>query len=95
MQRSAPIPIRSALIRIVTVFIRGYELKKESKMALKKVDFGHFLAAKKVDLKSSKYVFERKLNEIRVSERLCESTTKASCGQHLPMGKFLGNVKFK
>ena len=75
------------------MFIQGYELKKESKIALKKVDFCPFFAAKKVDLKSSKYVFERKLNEI--SERLCESTTKASCGQHLPMGKFLGNIKFK
>ena len=39
------------------VFIRGYELKKESKIALKKVDLSLFFPTKKVPVNPQKHAF--------------------------------------
>ena len=42
------------------MFIRGLQVKKESKIALKKADFGRIFGVKKVVLKSSLSDFQYK-----------------------------------
>ena len=67
---------------IVSVFIPGYKLKKESKTALKKVDLSLFFPPKKYQLTPQNKLFNRN-EQLKMGHGLHESALRANWG-HRP-----------
>ena len=63
------------------MFIRGYKQKKESKIALKKVDLSLFFLTKKVPINPPRHVFCSN-EQLKMCHGLHESALRGNCGHH-------------